>query len=47
MRELAVPRRQAVAGGRPMLNWATDSWDIEVLAVLGSGELLATPGFRA
>ena len=36
-----------VAGGRPMLNWATDSWDIEVLAVLGSGELLATPGFRA
>lgn len=36
-----------VAGGRPMLNWATDSWDIEVLAVLGSGELLATPGFQA
>lgn len=36
-----------VAGGRPMLNWASDSWDIEVLAVLGSGELLATPGFRA
>ena len=36
-----------VAGGRPMLNWATDSWDVEVLAVLGSGELLATPGFRA
>ncbi len=36
-----------VAGGRRMLNWATDSWDVEVLAVLGSGELLATPGFRA
>ena len=36
-----------VAGGRRMLNWATDSWDVEVLAVLGSGELLATPGFLA
>ena len=36
-----------VAGGRRMLDWATDSWDAEVLAVLGSGELLATPGFRA
>ena len=36
-----------VAGGRRMLNWATDSWDVEVLAVLGGGELLATPGFRA
>ncbi|MET1063876.1 MAG: FAD:protein FMN transferase [Arthrobacter sp.] len=36
-----------VAGGRPMLDWATDSWDVEVLAVLGSGDLLATPGFRA
>ncbi|WP_313959655.1 hypothetical protein [Arthrobacter sp. U41] len=36
-----------VAGGGPMLNWATDGWDVEVLAVLGSGELLATPGFRA
>ncbi|HEX9229542.1 MAG TPA: hypothetical protein VF885_23340 [Arthrobacter sp.] len=35
-----------VAGGRPMLNWATDSWDVEVPAVLGSGERLATPGFR-
>ena len=33
-----------VAGRRPMLNWATDSWDVEVLAVLGSGELLTTPG---
>ena len=36
-----------VAGGRRMINWATDSWDVEVLAVLGGGELLATPGFRA
>lgn len=36
-----------VAGGRRMLDWATHSWDVEVLAVLGSGELLATPGFRA
>lgn len=36
-----------VAGGRRMLDWATDSWDVEVLAVLGSGELLATPGFHS
>jgi thiamine biosynthesis lipoprotein len=36
-----------VAGGTPMLNRATDGWDIEVLAVRTSGELLATPGFRA
>ena len=36
-----------VAGGRRMLDWATDSWDVEVLAVLGGGDLLATPGFRA
>ena len=36
-----------VSGGRRMLDWATDSWDVEVLAVLGSGELLATPGFHA
>ena len=36
-----------VAGGKPMLDWATKSWDVEVLAVLGNGELLATRGFRA
>lgn len=36
-----------VAGGQRMLDWATDSWDVEVLAVRGGGELLATPGFRA
>ena len=36
-----------VAGGTPMLNRATDGWDIEVLAVRGGGGLLATPGFRA
>ncbi|WP_307857160.1 FAD:protein FMN transferase [Pseudarthrobacter albicanus] len=36
-----------VAGGTPMLDRATDGWEIEVLAVRGSGELLATPGFRA
>ncbi|QCB98838.1 FAD:protein FMN transferase [Arthrobacter sp. PAMC25564] len=36
-----------VAGGMPMLNRAADGWDIEVLAVRNSGELLATPGFRA
>lgn len=36
-----------VAGGRTMLDRATDCWDVEVLAVLRSGELLGTPGFRA
>ena len=36
-----------VAGGTPMLNRATDGWDIDVLAVRRGGELLATPGFRA
>lgn len=36
-----------VAGGRAMVDWATDSWDVEVLAVLGNGELVATPGFNA
>ncbi|MHA7223284.1 FAD:protein FMN transferase [Arthrobacter sp. RHLT1-20] len=36
-----------VAGGRPMLDRATDGWDVEVLAVIGSGKLLGTPGFRA
>ncbi|MDI3213909.1 FAD:protein FMN transferase [Arthrobacter sp. AL12] len=36
-----------VAGGRRMLDRATDSWDVEVLAVRGNGELLATQGFRA
>ncbi|WP_427128735.1 FAD:protein FMN transferase [Pseudarthrobacter sp. S9] len=36
-----------VAGGTAMLNRATDGWDIDVLAVRRSGELLATPGFRA
>jgi thiamine biosynthesis lipoprotein len=35
-----------VAGGQPMLDRATDGWDIEVLAVHAGGELLATPGFR-
>ena len=35
-----------VAGGLPMLDRATDGWDIEVLAVRAGGELLATPGFR-
>ena len=36
-----------VAGGLPMLNRATDGWDIQVLAVRRDGGLLATPGFRA
>lgn len=35
-----------VAGGMPMLDRATDGWNIEVLAVRAGGELLATPGFR-
>lgn len=36
-----------VAGGHPMLDRAADEWDVEILAVLGDGGLLATPGFRA
>lgn len=35
-----------VAGGLPILDRATDGWDIEVLAVQAGGGLLATPGFR-
>ncbi|MFE4226257.1 FAD:protein FMN transferase [Arthrobacter sp. NPDC056886] len=35
-----------VAGGTAMLHRATDGWDIDVLAVRRTGELLATPGFR-
>jgi thiamine biosynthesis lipoprotein len=35
-----------VAGGIPMLERATDDWDVEVLAVNTDGELLATPAFR-
>ena len=36
-----------VAGGTAMLHRATDRWAIDVLAVRRTGELLATPGFRA
>lgn len=36
-----------VAGGMPMLNRATDGWDVEVLAVRHDGGIVATPGFRA
>lgn len=32
------------AGGVPMLNRATDGWDVDVLAVRTDGQLLATPG---
>jgi thiamine biosynthesis lipoprotein len=35
-----------VAGGIPMLNRATDGWDIAVLAVRPDGALLGTPDFR-
>ena len=35
-----------VAGGRPMLDRATDGWDIAVLAVCSDGALLGTPDFR-
>lgn len=35
-----------VAGGLPMLDRATDGWDIAVLAVGADGVLLATPEFR-
>ncbi len=36
-----------VAGGHAMLDRAAHGWDVEILAVLGGGGLLATPGFRA
>jgi thiamine biosynthesis lipoprotein len=36
-----------VAGGMPMLDRATDGWDVHVLAVRTGGQLLATPGFAA
>ena len=36
-----------VAGGTAMLHRATAGWDVDVLAVRRTGELLATPGFRA
>ena len=36
-----------VAGGRPMLDRATDEWEVEVFATLPDGGLLGTPGFRA
>lgn len=35
-----------VAGGREMLDRATERWSIDVLAVAADGTLLATPGFR-
>lgn len=35
-----------VAGGMPMLDRATDGWDVDVLAVRRDGSLLASPGFR-
>lgn len=35
-----------VAGGMPMLDRATDGWDIDVLAVRAGGGLVATAGFR-
>ena len=35
-----------VAGGRPMLDRATDGWDVAVLAVGPDGGLLGTPDFR-
>jgi len=35
-----------IAGGLPMLERATDRWDVAVLAVRADGTLLATPGFR-
>ncbi|WP_445155896.1 FAD:protein FMN transferase [Arthrobacter sp. Hor0625] len=36
-----------VAGGLPMLNRATSTWAVEVLAIRRDGGLLATAGFRA
>lgn len=36
-----------IAGGRPSLDHATDSWPVDVLAVRPDGSLLATPGFTS
>jgi thiamine biosynthesis lipoprotein len=36
-----------IAGGRETLDFATDRWAIDVLAVTRDGALLATPGLRA
>ncbi|WP_241972641.1 FAD:protein FMN transferase [Cryobacterium cryoconiti] len=36
-----------IAGGRPALHRSTETFPIEVLAVLRDGSLLATPGLRA
>ncbi|MET3351631.1 UNVERIFIED_ORG: thiamine biosynthesis lipoprotein ApbE [Arthrobacter sp. UYEF1] len=44
---IAAGGRRQAAGGRPMLDRATDGWDVAVLAVLADGDLLATPGFRS
>ena len=35
-----------VSGGMPMLDRATDGWDVAVLAVAPDGALLGTPDFR-
>ena len=36
-----------IAGGEATLNRSTETWPVEVLAVLRDGSLLATPGLRA
>ncbi len=36
-----------IAGGEAALNRSTETWPVEVLAVLRDGSLLATPGLRA
>jgi thiamine biosynthesis lipoprotein len=35
-----------VAGGTQMLNRATDTWDVAVLAIRADGSTLATPAFH-
>ena len=35
-----------VSGGTPMLNLATDNWDVAVLAIRADGSMLSTPAFR-
>jgi thiamine biosynthesis lipoprotein len=35
-----------ISGGTPMLNRATDNWDVAVLAIRADGSMLATPAFH-
>lgn len=36
-----------IAGGRPMLDWVTQNWEVDVLAVATDKTILASPGIRS